>query len=211
MQRRAPRGDWRREYDSEYAFTNLHLVLYGSAKFNALLSRLSPALLHSLLPLPQLKKVYTTLAPGMTSSLLLPHIKQALDSAHDNSLSGNQNAPHSNTSPFMRHRRSFTSASSLSTMSRCSGNGDSLLSKFVLLQSSQNDERSLQAIRELRECVCEAYNGSEAISKDLAETDFESLFPRLEVSIWSFNLGIHARAECFFLFLSCPTSFRICG
>jgi hypothetical protein len=200
VQRRAPCRDWRREYASEYACTTIHLISFFQADGNALHRRLPPALLNSLLPLPQLKKVYTTLAPGTTSSLLLPYIKQALDSAHDSSLNGNHNGHHSNTSPFMRHRRSFTSASSLSTMSRCSGNGDSLLSKFVLLQSSQNDERSLQAIKELRQSVCEAYIGSDAISKDLAETDFESLFPRLEVSGKAALLIIQQTDHLFFAF-----------
>lgn len=67
-------------------------------------------------------------------------------------------------------------------MSRCSGNGDSLLSKFILLQPGQTDKRSVQAINEIKNEICKAYAGNEAISKDLAETDFETLFPRLDVS-----------------------------
>ncbi|KAK9896629.1 hypothetical protein P389DRAFT_82058 [Cystobasidium minutum MCA 4210] len=143
------------------------------------------SLLSSLLPLPQVKKVYTTLAPGKTTQLLLPHIKQALDSAHEVCTNGN-NANNNSTSPFMRHRRSFTSASSLSTMSRSSGNGDSLLSKFILLQTASSDKKSQEAIKELKEEICKTYADNEAISKDLAETDFASLFPRLDCpDLWT--------------------------
>lgn len=144
------------------------------------------ALLGTLLPLPQVKKVYTTLAPSTTSQLLLPHIKQALDAAHESSTSSNSGNGHphhnSNTSPFMRHKRSFTSASSLSTMSRCSGNGDNALSKFILLQPNSTDMKSIEAVKELKNDICKIYAGNETISKDLAETDFETLFPRFDVS-----------------------------
>lgn len=150
-------------------------------------STMYTGLLSSLLPLPQVKKVYTTLAPGKTTQLLLPHIKQALDSAHEVCTNGN-NANNNSTSPFMRHRRSFTSASSLSTMSRSSGNGDSLLSKFILLQTASSDKKSQEAIKELKEEICKTYADNEAISKDLAETDFASLFPRLDVCCSLYSL-----------------------
>lgn len=141
--------------------------------------------------MPQVKKVYTTLAPGATSNLLLPHIKQALDSAHESSINGHtgHSAHNNGTSPFMRHRRSFTSASSLSTISRSCGNGDNLLSKFVLLQSNAADKKSQDAIKELKDDVCKIYIGNETITKDLAETDFDSLFPRIDVSAIQHSLG----------------------
>jgi hypothetical protein len=137
------------------------------------------------LPLPQVKKIYATLAPRSVSQLLLPYIKQALTAASDNSNNINGHDGHSSSSPFMRHRRSFTSASSLSTMSRASGNasgGDNLLGKFVLMHPGGSDKRCQEALNNLKSDICKTFLDNDTISKDLAETDFETLFPRLDVS-----------------------------
>lgn len=150
-----------------------------------------PALLATLLPLPQVKKVYTTLAPQVTSTLLLPYLKQAIDAAHE--LSNGQPYGNSTThsTPPMRHRRSFTSASTLSSVSRsfgpgpgnANGNGnDSLLAKFVLLQTDSRNSESQMSIREIKTEAVKTYASNDTVLKDLADTDFGTLFYRLDVS-----------------------------
>lgn len=91
----------------------------------------------------------------------------------------------------MRHRRSFTSASTLSSVSRsfgpgpgnANGNGnDSLLAKFVLLQTDSRNSESQMSIREIKTEAVKTYASNDTVLKDLADTDFGTLFYRLDVS-----------------------------
>lgn len=130
-----------------------------------------------LLPMPQLRKVYLALNPEATSRVLLPHIMETISQMYGN---GDQPTHRSSnpSSPTLPRRRSWTSTSSLSCLSRAASSSDAALAKFVLYQAEIQSKLSLSATRN---AVLQSCADRQNILKEVLETDFEHLFARVDV------------------------------
>merc|ERR1712093_138436 len=134
-------------------------------------------LMNLFLPMPQLRWVYLSLTPEATGKVLLPHIMTAIDHMYCTSEHQHNNHSPNPSSPTLRRRRSWTSASSLSNLSKAPAN-DGLLAKIVLYQT---DDETKQALTVTRNAVILSCTDREHILREVLETDFDSLFARVEL------------------------------